>query len=119
MYSVSLAVENNLGCRDTIIKENYIEVLLETDLFIPSAFTPNGDGINDLFIVRGQHLDNYNLQIYNQWGGLLHASQNQEDGWTGYKDGQPINCGTYTYLISWKTPREGTQYTSGHITLLR
>jgi len=119
MYSVSLAVENNLGCRDTIIKENYIEVLVETDLFIPSAFTPNGDGINDLFIVRGQNLDSYNLQIYNQWGGLLHASQNQEDGWTGYKDGQPVNCGTYTYLISWKTPREGTQYTSGHITLLR
>jgi len=119
MYSVRLVVENNLGCRDTIIKENYIEVLVETDLFIPSAFTPNGDGINDLFIVRGQNLDNYNLQIYNQWGGLLHASQNQEDGWTGYKDGQPVNCGTYTYLISWKTSREGTQYTSGHITLLR
>ena len=91
---------------------------IETDLFIPTAFTPNDDGINDVFLVRGPTLSSYNLQIYNQWGGLLFASQNQTEGWNGWSNGQEVSCGTYTYMIAYS--EEGsTAYLSGHITLLR
>ncbi len=117
-YDVSLLVETEFGCRDTITKENYINVALATDLFIPTGFTPNGDGVNDLFIVRGQTLNSYDLQIFNQWGGLLFSSKSQETGWDGYSKGQPVGIGTYTYLIAYS---EGgsTKYLSGHITLIK
>lgn len=117
-YDVQLITENTAGCVDTITKLNYIKVAIETDLFIPTAFTPNDDGINDVFLVRGPTLSSYNLQIYNQWGGLLFASQNQTDGWNGWSNGQAVSCGTYTYMIAYS--EEGsTAYLSGHITLLR
>jgi len=116
-YAVSLITENEFGCRDTITKENYIKVAIATDLFVPTGFTPNGDGINDLFIVRGQILNSYSLQIFNQWGGLLHSSKSQEMGWDGYSKGQLVSMGTYTYMIAYS---EGgiVKYLSGHITLL-
>jgi len=117
-YTVSLFTENEFGCRDTIVKEYFIEVALAKDLFIPSGFTPNDDGVNDLFLVRGQILNGYKLQIFNQWGGLLYASGNQADGWNGYSRGQAVCMGTYTYLIAYN--EEGVaKYLSGHITLLR
>ena len=116
-YDVRLLFENEVGCRDTLTKANYIKVAVATDLFVPTGFTPNGDGINDLFIVRGQTLNSYNLQIFNQWGGLLHSSKNQAEGWDGYSKGQPVDMGTYTYLIAYS---EGgnVKYLSGHITLI-
>ena len=118
-YSVSLIIENEVGCQDTIRKENYIRVASDTDLFIPTGFTPNNDGVNDLFRVRGRELPNYQLQIFNQWGEQLHASQVQEEGWNGSTNGQPVNCGTYTYVVAWNGGKEGVQYLSGHVTLLR
>jgi len=117
-YDVQLITESAAGCLDTITKLNYIKVALETALFIPTAFTPNDDGINDVFLVRGPTLSSYNLQIFNQWGGLLFMSQNQADGWNGWSNGQAVSCGTYTYIIGYS--QEGsTAYLSGHITLLR
>jgi len=118
-YTISLIIENELGCQDTIQKENYVRVSPNTDLFIPTGFTPNEDGVNDFFRVRGKELPNYQLQIYNQWGEQLFASQLQEEGWNGIKNGQPVNAGTYTYVLSWKDGIEGLQYLSGHVTLLR
>jgi len=116
-YDVSLLFENEAGCRDTLTKENYITVALATDLFIPTGFTPNGDGINDLFLVRGQTLNSYSLQIFNQWGGLLFSSNSQETGWDGYSKGKQVDMGTYTYMIAYS---EGgnVKYLSGHITLI-
>ena len=118
MYDVQLFVENEAGCRDTLTKFNYITVAIERELFIPTAFTPNDDGINDRFLVRGQSLQSFNLQIYNQWGGLLFAAQNQMDGWDGWNNGRAVSCGTYTYLITYSLEGE-TAYLSGHITLIR
>jgi len=118
MYDVQLFVENELGCRDTLTKLNYITVAVERDLFIPTAFTPNDDGINDRFLVRGQNLQSFNLQVYNQWGGLLYATQNQMDGWDGWSNGRAVSCGTYTYLITYSSEGQ-TAYLSGHLTLIR
>lgn len=118
VYDVHLFIENETGCRDTISKLGYIKVIAELDLFIPTAFTPNEDGINDVFLVRGPTLNSYNIQIYNQWGGLLFSSQNQVEGWNGSSNGKAVSCGTYTYLISYN--KDGnSDYLSGHVTLLR
>jgi len=117
-YDVQLITLSEYGCWDTLFKSTYIHVIAEVDLFIPTGFTPNKDGENDLFLVRGPSLDNYQMLIYDQWGGVLFSSNQQTQGWDGTKNNQPIDCGTYTYILKWDS-REGPQYKAGHITLLR
>ena len=117
-YTVSLFTADEFGCQDTISKANYIQVAIAQDLFIPTAFTPNNDGTNDLFIVHGPSLQSYTLQIFNQWGGLLYTSQSQTEGWNGLSKGQATDMGTYTYLIAYSDNGQ-TKYLSGHVTLLR
>ena len=117
-YSITLIVENEVGCTDTLTRSEYIAVFAETDLFIPTAFTPDDDGVNDVFLVRGKLLKSYNIKIFNQWGGLLYTSNDQQQGWNGRYNGRPVDNGTYTYMIAWSLDGS-TQYTSGHITLLK
>ena len=117
-YDVQLITLNEYGCWDTLFKPTYIHVIAEIDLFIPTGFTPNKDGENDIFLVRGPSLDNYQMVIYDQWGGVLFSSNQQTQGWDGMKNNQSIDCGTYTYILKWDS-REGSQYRAGHITLLR
>ncbi len=66
---MSLIARDQYGCMDTVTKT--IEVYPGSTLFMPNAFTPNGDGINDFFIGKG-HLDGitkFQIAIYNRWGG--------------------------------------------------
>jgi len=68
------------------------------ELFIPNAFTPNGDGLNDVFKPLGTcTYSNYDLRIYNRWGQVVFRSNNPENGWQG--DSAPI--GTYYYLLKY------------------
>ena len=68
-------------------------------LFVPDAFSPNGDGINDRFEVKGETLPGtIRLIIYNRWGEVLFSAEDQE-GWDGTARGQPAPSGLYTYRI--------------------
>jgi len=121
-YSVSLVVTDTFGCAKTITKPNYIsvfqnEVVIVPGLFIPSAFTPNGDGVNDLFKVRGAQGNVY-MAIYNHWGEAIFVADNATKGWDGTRYGIPAQNGTYTYLVIVQTA-DGPQEIAGHITLLR
>jgi gliding motility-associated-like protein len=64
--------------------------------FIPNAFSPNGDELNDRFQpVTAVDLKDYTLTIYNRWGELIYQSQNQHKGWDGMHQGKPVPQGTY------------------------
>jgi gliding motility-associated-like protein len=120
-YTIRLAVVNAAGCRDTLTKPNYIQIFEEDvaqDLFIPTAFTPNGDGNNDIFRVRGRLTGNFYMGVFNQWGEEIFVSQNADTGWDGTRNGQPVHSGTYVYLVKLNTPG-GPKQLTGHITLLR
>lgn len=67
-------------------------------LFVPNVFTPNGDGVNDYFMVYGTILD-FRLMIYNQWGTLVFSSTNQKNGWDGTKENKPQPAGPYSYYL--------------------
>lgn len=69
--------------RDSII----IEVDCEYIFHIPNSFTPNGDGVNDVFNAKWKGLKTYQLYIYNRWGDLIFASDNQREGWNGKANG--------------------------------
>jgi gliding motility-associated-like protein len=101
-YTVQLT--NQYGCSVTKSITINFEQCSACNLFVPSAFTPNSDGTNDVFRVKtlcGQ-IDNFHLKIYNRWGQSIFNTSDIAKGWDGtYKDElQPT--GTYVYFISYK-----------------
>ncbi|MCC5943495.1 MAG: gliding motility-associated C-terminal domain-containing protein [Bernardetiaceae bacterium] len=70
-----------------------------TDLALPNAFTPNGDGLNDTFGVNSPHLDTFSMRIFNRWGNLIFETQSTEERWDGTYQGKEAPEGEYTYQI--------------------
>ena len=75
----------------------------EIQMWIPNAFTPNGDGRNDIFLVEGRNIEMFEIHIYNRWGREVYSSCNMEEGWNGTVDGEPCSQGVYTYTIKFRT----------------
>ncbi len=68
-------------------------------IFVPNAFTPNGDGRNDLFQVYGNSIKSVNMWIYDQWGSMLFSSNRQSAGWDGTYKGKAQPVGVYVYYL--------------------
>jgi gliding motility-associated-like protein len=113
------AVDVN-GClaSDTVL----IRVLSPSNsqLFIPNSFTPNGDGFNDNFKFKYLNIDEFKVEIFNRWGGLVYSSDSIEPGWDGVSiNNMPSPEGTYFYIITAKG-EDGKNYEQlGSVTLLR
>jgi gliding motility-associated-like protein len=98
-YEVILYVENEAGCGDTV--KGYVTVQPGYTLYIPSAFTPNNDEINDYFHISGVNFpyQNFNLWIYNRWGQLVFHTTDPGFSWDGKVDGSPVPDGIYQVKI--------------------
>ena len=75
-----------------------------TPFYIPTAFSPNDDGINDVFqpvFHSFYDLEDFELIIYSSWGSPLYHSMNHQEAWTGKKDGKRLNPGIYTWIMSY------------------
>ena len=73
-------------------------------LFIPNVFSPNADGVNDLFLPQTDpdcSLTDYELIVMDRWGGVLFQTNNVNDGWNGEYEGQQMEDGTYVYNIEY------------------
>ena len=92
LYDVTLIIENDNGCRDSIRKQILTFPFLTVN--IPNSFTPNNDQINDVFEVRGNEILNYNMQIFNQWVKELYTGKNK--GWDGRYKNAYVQDGSYT-----------------------
>ena len=84
-YSVIQFVSNSFGCKDTIIK--MIEIKPGFTFYIPNAFSPNSDGVNDVFKGTGIGIKTYTLMVYDRWGNLVFTSNDLETGWDGTFNG--------------------------------
>jgi gliding motility-associated-like protein len=119
-YDVTLTVTNKHGCRDSITK---IVVIDDVFLFyIPTAFTPDGDGLNDNFKVVGEGLDlsNFKMSIFNKWGELVFESSNPDIGWDGTYKGSLVPDGVYVWKIDAKEAHSSViQRKDGYITIVR
>lgn len=94
-YSVKLVTENSFGCIDSV--SNTIHITPKYMLRIPTAFTPNGDGRNDIFQITGNGVKKFRITIYNSWGSLIFESNNIANSWDGKMNGQPALPGLYVY----------------------
>ena len=99
---VWVAVNKN-GCiaGDSVFVE--IEPV-QKKLFFPNAFTPDGDGFNDLFLPIGltENVTIYQLSIFNRWGQQVFETSNPNAGWDGKYVGEPLQLGVYTYKVSYR-----------------
>ncbi|MBI1224933.1 MAG: T9SS type B sorting domain-containing protein [Bacteroidetes bacterium] len=120
-YSVALNAKDAFGCRHSLLKSDFIRITSAPDLpgiFIPNAFTPNGDGENDQFRVRGQVDGPFFMAVFNQWGEPLFQSENPDAGWDGLRNGLPVQSGTYAYFVKINSNQK-EKVLSGMVTLLR
>lgn len=88
-------------------------------LFAPSAFTPNGDGLNDSFLLFGVYLAEFHVDIYDRWGELIFSSNDIYEGWPGTYKGADCPEGVFVYK-AWGTGFDGTRVSKiGTVTLIR
>lgn len=93
--------------------------LLNQDLFIPNAFTPNNDGLNDLFRAEGNIIAGQNMKVFNQWGELIFETSAAGAGWDGCHKGKAQPVGVYIYAIRLKLA-DGTEILrKGSVNLIR
>lgn len=79
---------------------NITEVIPTMSFYVPDAFTPNGDGINDTFGIAGEAIKSFNMRIYDRWGELLFESNSATTQWDGSYRGKRVPQGVYVYQLS-------------------
>lgn len=120
VYTVTAIVRHGTKlCRaDTLI-----EVLLQPFVFVPSSFTPNGDGLNDVFTPGGfahESFESFELNIYNAWGAEVYSSTDSAKGWDGMSEGVLAPQGVYLWKIVYTVRLSGERkFINGTCTLLR
>lgn len=114
---VVTAVPNEPGVTQSV--SNRVLVIRNPNIFYPTAFTPNGDNLNDHFDVNGHYIVDFELSIFNRWGELMYTTTDIGEGWDGVYKGNPMPEGTYTFIAN-ITDRAGRQFKkSGSVLLLR
>lgn len=120
-YSLVITDANGCTAEGSVV----ITVLDEIpEIFVPSGFTPNGDGSNDVFQVYGQGIEYLTLTIFDRWGTMVHQITDQSQVWDGnLESGKPAPTGTYVYILEIEyLPEMGIPLpkpVSGNVTLLR
>ncbi len=121
--TIWLFAYSSLGCVDSAsISIPYEDPVV---FYIPNSFTPDGDEFNNSFapiFTSGIDFYSFEMSIYNRWGELIYFSKDASEAWEGtYGNyGLDVQEGTYTYVISFKTPqKDDIQIITGHINLLR
>lgn len=98
-FTVMQIVTNQFQCKDTIFKTVIIKP--EFIIYIPNAFSPDGDGINDVFLPEGAGFknENYALYIFDRWGDLIYETHNAYGFWDGYLNGKPAKQDVYVFRL--------------------
>jgi gliding motility-associated-like protein len=114
-----VATNSTFGCSDSMSKK--IKVLKSCFIAVPSAFTPNNDGLNDfLYPTNALKADNLTFKVYNRWGQLVFSSRNWQDKWNGKFKGLEQNTGVYVWFLTYTHRDTGKQvFQKGTTTLIR
>jgi len=120
-YLVELRVNSQEECKDTV----YLDVRIKDEytFYAPTAFSPDGDNINDKFFIKGHNIDaeKYKLIIYNRWGEEIFVTEDPNDEWDGKVQGTNSVCklGTYTWLAIFKDEAGIEHAETGAVTIIR
>ncbi|HTB07552.1 MAG TPA: gliding motility-associated C-terminal domain-containing protein [Bacteroidia bacterium] len=100
-----------LGIIDITVNENC--------LFVPDAFSPNGDGKNDYLYVHGDCVKTMDFKIFDRWGNMIFESTDKNIPWNGTFKGEPMNTGTFVYYLEGTFYNGNTFTKKGNVSLIR
>ncbi len=99
LTEICLVAISEEGCKDTICKK--IKVQEDHVFFIPNTFTPNEDGLNEIFKPIIKQVSNYDFKIYDRWGKVVYETDKTEEGWNGFYKSNLVPLGIYSWVISY------------------
>jgi gliding motility-associated-like protein len=112
----TLTVTSDSGCTSTTSVT--IDVSCGT-VFVPDAFSPNGDGQNDYLYVRGDCIKIMNFKVFDRWGNKVFETTDKSIPWDGTFKGQPMNTATFVYYLDATTYDGNTITKKGNVALIR
>jgi gliding motility-associated-like protein len=105
------------NCVDTATDCGHV---IDPNVYVPSAFSPNGDGLNDWFRPVSRNVEILDFCVYNRWGQRVHERYyDNSPGWDGNFRGKPCEIGTYLYFIRYKILDREPRLIKGDVTLVR
>ncbi|MDQ3111409.1 MAG: PKD domain-containing protein [Bacteroidota bacterium] len=117
-FMITQTVYNEFGCPDTA--QILIEVIPEHRFFIPNTFTPNGDGLNDMFIPVLMGVEDYHFMLFDRWGNLMFETIDTYQGWDGRYKGNRCQEDVYVWKITCTNVVNGEEIKIiGHVNLVR
>lgn len=120
-FEVTLTATSGFGCVESTAL--LVPVLREALLYVPNSFTPNGDGLNDIFraiLTEGYDVGSFEMLIFNRWGQVIFESRDPESGWDGTYKGDLVPDGIYTYTIQYRSYNSGKrEKVVGHVSVLK
>ena len=112
-YTVTITDVNGCTAKDVVT------VFIEGSLFVPNTFTPDGDGINDMFFAIATEVSEFELLIFNRWGELIWESSDHRIGWDGRYKGTLSQIGTYVWKVRMREFNGTLHDEIGHVNLVR
>ncbi len=113
----TLLVTDDAGC---VVSDSLWVKVTVPELLIPTAFSPNGDGMNDKFRVLNKDLEQLTFQVYNRWGELVFETSTPGDGWDGIYKGVEQEMGVYVWHCQYRlTGQAQVKLAKGNMTLMR
>lgn len=114
----TVTVSSEFGCTTEKILTIYVKQNCG-DIFVPTSFSPNGDGVNDLFKIYGRCITSVDMKIYNRWGELIYRTASVEDGWDGMMKGRELNPDMYAYVIEYTLNNGISEKVTGNVSLIK
>jgi gliding motility-associated-like protein len=115
----TLSVRDNSNCVGT---DNVVVTVLPYCINVMNAFTPNGDGQNDRWLVvnnGGICTKQISVSVFNRYGNQVYKNDNYNNDWTGIYDGKPVPDGTYYYVVTYRLMTGAVITLKGDVTILR
>ena len=116
-YKITQIVTNADGCVDTLQKT--VRVKAEFSIWVPEAFTPNGDDLNDVFLPYSMGVKILKLEVYDRWGIKIFESNDKRVGWDGKYKNAPVQMGIYSYTLYYENIYSKYETRIGKVCLMR
>ncbi len=114
-YTVTVTDANGCSGSDNVIV--YVNVV--EGIGVPNAFSPNGDGNNDVLFVKGNGIERMTFSVYNRYGQKVFESTDQTIGWDGTHNGKEVNTGVFVYVVEYQFFGSDIQKITGNVTLTK
>lgn len=95
-----VTITNNFGC--SLVDSVVVNEFCQATIYVPNTFTPNGDGLNDVWHVAGKNIGEFELLVFDRWGGIAFETNDPAKGWDGRIHGQDAKNDMYAWRMRWR-----------------